>query len=222
MDVNVAALFVAIQAGDHAAVGAMLKQDPTLASQRNDMGLSAVMWACYLRQPEVRDVVLAAGPSLDLFDAIAVGDEAGFQDRLAADPSLAQAWSADGFTALHLAAFFARTECVRGLLAAGADVAAVARNPMSVMPLHSAVAAHALDSVRLLLAAGAPVDAAQHQGWTVLMSAGQHGDLELAELLLERGADPTLRAEDGRTAIDLAEAHGHRALADRLRSARGA
>ena len=42
-------------------------------------------------------------------------------------------------------------------------------------------------------------------GWTPLHSAAQSGRIELARLLLDRGADPSLRSDDGATPLDLAE-----------------
>ena len=57
---------------------------------------------------------------------------------LEAESEAAKSWSADGFTALHFAAFFNHAEIARDLIRHGADVAAVARNPMKVTPLHSA------------------------------------------------------------------------------------
>ena len=49
-----------------------------------------------------------------------------------------------------------------------------------------------------------------------LHAAARNGNVELAELLLERGADATLAAEDGRTAATIAREAGHEQLADSL------
>jgi ankyrin repeat protein len=42
------------------------------------------------------------------------------------------------------------------------------------------------------------------------------GQLELAKLLLDRGADPQARTEDGRTALALAQGAGHAELVELL------
>jgi ankyrin repeat protein len=73
----------------------------------------------------------------------------------------------------------------------------------------------------MLLDHGADVDARQQAGWTALHAAAQHGDTDLAELLLSRGADPRLRSDEGKDAMDLARANGHAALAERLAMAAG-
>ena len=98
-----------------------------------------------------------------------------------------------------------------------ADVNAIARNPMRVAPLHSAVSSRCLDVVRLLLARGASPDAQQQSGFTALMAAGVLGDEVLADMLLARGARLDLKHDDGRTAADMAAEKGHTALAARLR-----
>lgn len=209
--------FTAIRAGDVATVDRMLRERPVLALARNASGHSAVTWACYARQAEVRDRLLAERPALDLFESAAVGDLASVRAHLARDPEGVRAFSHDGFTALHLAAYFAQPDVVGALLGAGADPAAVATNGSLLQPLHSAAAAHDLASVSALLERGAPVDARQAGGYTALMAAAQHDDRALAERLLAAGADPDARSDDGRAAADMADERAHHALAAWLR-----
>ena len=151
-------------------------------------GVSAVLWARYRSQPDVVDALLAADPVLDVFDAAALGRLDRLAELVDADPDQANAWSADGFTPVGLAAFFGHPEAVRFLIERGADVHAVARNPMRVQPLHAATAARSVESVRLILEAGADPDAEQQEGWTALMAARRHGDDEIVDLLLAHGA----------------------------------
>ncbi|HTR98041.1 MAG TPA: ankyrin repeat domain-containing protein, partial [Candidatus Acidoferrales bacterium] len=146
----------------------------------------------------------------------AAGEEPRALALLERDASLAHAWSADGFTALHLAAFFDRPALAARLLALHADPRAEARNATRVAPLHSAAASRSLATVRALIAAGADVNARQSGGFTALMSAAQAGDAALAEALLAAGADPSLATDDGRTAASLARAAGHAGLAAKL------
>jgi uncharacterized protein len=183
------ALFDAIAAGDVEQVRTLLQDDPSLAGARcPDSGVSAVLSARYRQRMDLVEAVLEAGPELDVFDAAALGRVDRLRQLLDDDPGAAGAWSTDGFTPLHLAAFFAQPAAVALLLGRGADVGAVARNPMQVQALHSAVAGRDAESVRLLLAAGADPDARQHGGWTPLMAARQHGDAVVERLLLDYGA----------------------------------
>ncbi len=182
-------LFDAIAAGDTDRVRDLLRRDPSLAGARSpDTGVSAVLSARYRQRMDVVEAVLEAGPELDVFDAAGVGRVDRLRQLLDEQPEGARAWSADGFTALHLAAFFGHPQAVALLVERGADAGAVARNPMSVQPLHSAVAGRDLESVRLLLAAGADPDARQQGGWTPLMAARQQGDAAIERLLLDYGA----------------------------------
>lgn len=181
-------VFDAIQSGDVERVRAVLRADPAQASRRDGNGVSAVLNAQYRRRADLVEVVLEAGPELDVFDAAALGRSQRLRQLLDEEPDRVRSWSGDGFTPLHLAAFFGQPEAVALLLERGADVAAVARNPMQVQPLHSAVAGRDVESARLLLAAGADPDARQHGGWTPLMAARQHDDGEVERLLLDYGA----------------------------------
>ena len=65
-----------------------------------------------------------------------------------------------------------------------------------------------LEAVRILLDHGADmnaVDTTQEttRGGTALSNACAEGYVEIARLLLERGADPTIPDKDGRVALDL-------------------
>jgi uncharacterized protein len=184
-------LFEAIAARDEDALRDELERDPESAGARNAEGLSPVLYALYNGRAELVDSILDANPSLDVFDAAAVGRTRGLEELLDAEPELAAAWSADGFTALHLAAFFGQEDAAKLLLERGAAPDIVARNATIVVtPLHSAAAGAHSGIVKLLLAAGADPNARQPDGFTALDAAQQNGDDESAEALLAAGATP--------------------------------
>jgi ankyrin repeat protein len=190
-----ATIFDSIQAGDIDAVRAAIKDDPGAASARDDSGRSAVRAALYVHKQDVADALLEASPELDVFDAAAVGDVDRLTELLDGDPELLGAWSEDGYTPLHFAAYFKRGAAVRLLLDRGADVGAVARNDMEVQPLHSAIAADSREIVAALLLAGADVNARQAGGYTPLMAAEeQEKEGEMVRLLLDHGAEETAQA----------------------------
>jgi ankyrin repeat protein len=198
-------LHAAIAAGDEEAVRGLVDARPELAGERNAAGLSPVLQALYNGKRDLVDVLLDANPALDVFDAAAVGRVRGLEELLAGDAELARAWSPDGFTALHYAAFFGEEQSARLLLENGAEVGLVARNEnIHVTPLHSAAAGGHAEIVRLLLEHGADPNAAQDGGATPLHSAAQNDDRESVEALLEAGADPTLATDEGKRPADLA------------------
>jgi ankyrin repeat protein len=210
-------LIAAVTTGDAARVASIVADDPALASTRDDAGISALMLSRYRSNREVTDTLLAADPELDVFEAAALGYLDRLRERLIDTPQDLDALSADGYTALHFAAFFAKPEAARILIDAGASVATVAQNGMRVQPLHSAAAGHQIEICRLLLAAGAEVDARQAGGFTPLHEASQNGDPEMVELFLSAGADPLATTDDGKTAARLAEEANHPDVARRLR-----
>lgn len=214
------AFLAAVKTGDATAVADLLATDPSLASLHDHDGLSAVMVARYwsFRRTGVVDLLLDARgeATLDVFEAAATGRLARVAELLDEDPSRARAWSVDGFTALHLAAFFGAEPVADLLLAYGADPDVPARNAQGVHPLHSAVAGASFAIARLLVDAGADVDAAQTGGFRPIHAAAQNGDDLTVDLLLHAGARLDLTTDDGRTADVLAAAAGHAALAARL------
>lgn len=210
-------IFEAIESGDVARVRELVAAEPAVASVRGADGVSVLLQARYRFQLEIVDALLAAAPDLDVFETAALGQTERLRELLDADSALAHAWSADGFTPLHLAAFFGHEQGARLLLERGADPQAVARNPLRVQPLHSAAAGSHAEIVGALLEAGADPNARQEGGFVPLHAAGQNGDAETARLLLAHGADPELPTADGKTAADFARAAGHAELAQSLR-----
>lgn len=161
---------------------------------------------------------VAADPSLAIFAAAMTGNTAELEPLVAGDRSLLSAHSPDGWTPLHLAAHFGRTEAVRVLLNKGAGVNARSTNPMRNTPLHAAAAGRATDAARLLVEHGADVNAHQHAGWAALHAAAQTGDVELARLLIENGADVNVRADNQQRPLDLALTKGQQAMVEFLES----
>ena len=151
--------------------------------------MSEIRHALYRGDRAAVETLIARGHEVNGFDAAALGDLERIREHLAADPSLVDAWSADGFTALHFAAYLGGADSVRALLAAGAECSAVARNDMRVQPLHSAAASGDVDACRALLEAGADPNAEQHGGFRPLDEALITENAPLAALLRERGAE---------------------------------
>lgn len=210
-------LIDAVTADDAARVAELVTADPGLASTRDRDGVSALMLSRYRSDRATTDALLAADPELDVFEATTLGYIDRLRERLDEDPARAMAFSADGFTALHLAAFFGKTEAARTLIDAGSVVGIYSRNDLWVQPLHSAAAGRHHEVCRLLIAAGADVNAKQRHGFTPLHTAAQHGDDEQVELLLSAGADPSTQTEGGQTPAQTADAARHVDIARRLR-----
>ena len=209
-------VIAAVEAGDAEKLKKSLQEDPSLASARDANGMSALMHALYRRRSDLVDLLESANPDLNIFEAAALGNTNRVSEILDRDPGAARSWSSDGFTALHFAAFFGRAAVAQTLIRHGADVAAVARNPMKVMPLHSAAAAHSSEIVRLLVKNGAPPNVSQEGGWVPLYQAAQTGDKEMVKALLEYGADPQVRSASGKTPAEMAQAKGHEEIVQLL------
>jgi uncharacterized protein len=146
----VSTIFELIDAGDAQGVRALLAADPATAAEHDDQGLTALMRAAY-RGGDVFDAVRAAKPPLEPFDRIIVGESEGLPSP--------DAWTPDGFTPLHIAAFAHNVEAARALLEAGADPNVIATASFArVTPLGTCAFAGATDVAELLLAHGADPD----------------------------------------------------------------
>lgn len=181
-------LWLAICEGDHAAVEAIVEERPDLARARTDEGLPWTLAAVYRGHPGVADLLLRHGAELDAFTAAALGradqlavlldrGEAGLQDL-----------SPDGWTPLHLAAFFGNRETAEMLIDRGADTAARSRNEIGNTPLHAAVAGGRALLVELLVERGADVNAVANGLRPLDIAAGRE-DQEMVGYLVAHGAE---------------------------------
>src|SRR5580700_10059760 len=162
--------------------------------------------------------LVEADPSLAIFAASILGETEQIEKLVSSNRSLVSGLSSDGWTPLHLAAFFGKDDAARSLLNKGAPVDARSTNAMQNTPLHAAAAGKHAAVVKLLIERGASVNARQHGGWTALHAAAQNGDVEMARALVDAGADVQSRAENNQTPLDLALTKAQQAMVDYLES----
>jgi ankyrin repeat protein len=197
-------------------VAELLAADPALALARAAGGETLVLHACYLGAPELVPVLLA-GRAPDACEAAALGDVAALRTALEDDDDARVRRSSDGWTPLHLAAFFGRDEAAALLIDHGAPINGHATNATRNTPLHAALAgAVSATLVRRLVMAGASVTARDAHGATPLHLAASRGAEPLCDLLLARGADPGARTAEGATPGQMATDRGFPALGERL------
>jgi uncharacterized protein len=161
-----------VKAGELGKVRAVLGENFLLASQRLANGESPLMAALYRGHHDVVDAIIDAGAEIDVFAAAATGRLDDLR-RTASDATV-NSYAYDGWTPLHLAAFFGHEEAAQLLLEAGADVHAVSRNGLTNTPLHAATAGKHEDVALLLLENGARSDVVDAGGYTPLQIATQN------------------------------------------------
>jgi uncharacterized protein len=175
----------------------LLREQPQLASATNAQGVSMLMLSLYHGTPEATAALIAAGAPIGPLEAAALGQ---VEQLEGADLSVR---AGDGFTTLHLAAYFGGADAVRAILARGANPDADAVNAFQLRPIHSAVAVSDIESARVLLQAGADPNVHQRGGYTPLHTAAHAEHFELARLLLEHGADCNLADDEGKIPRDM-------------------
>ena len=176
--VEIEALIEAAKAGDEARVRTIAAGHPQVVLQRLPSGESPLMAALYRGHHGVVATLVQLGAELDVFAAAALGNV----DSLTRDleqPGAANAYAYDGWTPLHLAAFFGQVEAAGILVQAGADLESVSRNSLKNTPLHAAAAGKHESVAILLLDCGANPHAIDAGGYTAQKIAEENGLAEV-------------------------------------------
>jgi ankyrin repeat protein len=192
----------------------LLAAEPAAIALRAASGETPLMAALYRGHQDVVAVLVEAGAPFDIFAGAALGRIDVVEARLALSPAAANSYAYDGWTPLHLAAFFGHTATAERLLGAGANLAAVSRNSLRNTPLHAAVAGGHVDGSLLLIERGAPVNVADAGGHTPLHIAAEAGYVPIVKALLDRGADAHAVDADDRTPPARAAARNHTEVID--------
>lgn len=184
--------FTAVQRDDGETIKALLRQgfDP---NTRNAKGEGALVLALQ------RD-------SLRAFQALLTAQNLDVEVRNSHDES-----------PLMLAAIKGNLDAVKALVARDADV-----NKTGWTPLHYAAAgtqAQQSAIIALLLEQHAYIDAASPNGTTPLMMAAQYGTQAGMQLLLDEGADPSLKNQLGLSAYEFALRANRQEVADIIAAA---
>ena len=183
---------------------------------RSDNSETLYLYCLYRGKAKCTDALAKRG-GLTLHEAAAAGDAARVAACAKDAPWSLQSLSADGWTALHLAAFLGRDEAVLRLLDLGSDARQWGRAFDSNLPLHAACAGHKLGKAafaKLIAATGDPNVAVK--GYTPLMIAAGNDFVDAVDALLDAGADRSLKTPDNKTAADFARERGHAELAAKL------
>lgn len=236
-------LVEAAKAERWADVQVLLKSRRTDVNVAQADGATALAWAAYWDETDTAKRLLRAGADVDAANdygvtplSLACSNRSLTMVELlldrGADPELAL-WN--GVTPLMTAAKTGQVGIVRALLKESADVSkAEPRRGQSA--LMWAIAFGNPDAARVLIEAGADIDArtirlnenydpmtieaytknvpgTAQGGYTPLMFAARQGDLETANLLLDRGADLNVESAVDGSALIIATAAGHEKLA---------
>jgi ankyrin len=193
------ALMAVARTGNIAAARLLLRHGADVNATENWGGQTALMWAAARQHPEMVEFLIENGAEVDK-RAI----DRNWERRVTAEPRVKEMLTG-GFTPLLYAVREDCLDCVKKLLDAGADINKP--DPDNVSPLVLALLNMRYDVARYLIEQGADVNQWDYWGRTPLYAAADmnilpasaRGDLppleevtglDIARLLLEKGADP--------------------------------
>lgn len=162
----------------YAEIASFLLASGARPDDRDDKGMTALMWASGQGSPVIVRLLLASRADVNLKDA-------------------------NGMTALMFAANFSQRESVEALIGAGAKVNEQDGSGWSPL-LHAIKGAFEPGVVNYLISKGAMVSLKAEGGWTPLMEAATGGKPEIVRALVKAKAEVNAKSGEGRTALGYA------------------
>jgi uncharacterized protein len=191
--------------GDLEAAAALIAAGADVNAKEQWGGQSALMWAAAQKQPDMIKLLIAHGADVD-----ARGKIRDWERKVIKEPR-PKDMNQGGFTPLLYAAREGCIECAKELVAGGANLNLT--DPQRVTPLNLALLNLHFDLAAYLIDAGADIDKWDLYGRTplylaadmntlpvmgngamvVLPSMDRHTGLDIARVLLEKGANPNIQ-----------------------------
>ena len=190
-------LYDALRAGDAKFAAAVLAAGADVGAPL-DHGSTAISIAVVRKDPALVAAVLAAHPDLTVPDA-------------------------SGMPILNAACRQGVSGDIAELLIdAGASIDTPSPDDVGSLPIHECAYSGSTDAIDVLIAHGVDVNQLQAAySATPLIVAAWQGHADLVQHLLDEGADPTLKTENGATARKWALVGGHQDVADLLANVGG-
>ncbi|XP_040118484.1 ankyrin repeat domain-containing protein 55 isoform X2 [Oryx dammah] len=186
-EVDLAMVYQAASNGDVSALTAVIREDPSILECCDSEGCTPLMHAVSGRQVDTVKLLLKMGASINTQDAY-------------------------GRTSLCLATYLGWLEGCVSLLRNGAKHNIPDKNGR--LPLHAATAEPDVRLLRVLVQQSnlSEINHQDNEGMTALHWAAFHNRPQHTQMLLKKGADPTLVDKDFKTALHWAVQSGNRML----------
>ncbi|PFH63349.1 hypothetical protein XA68_13806 [Ophiocordyceps unilateralis] len=207
-------LHTAARLGQVAKAEALLQTDPKLSRCKDGDGRYPIHWAASSNALDIV-VLLANQASFDpdvqdgsgwspLMISASVPDSEPVLKLLLQKGADVNEKNNSSQTALHFVASKKNLDVARLLLGANPSASSRVCDNRGQYPIHRAAAAGSVPMVRLLLQNRSPISPIDIEGFTPLHHAIAEGHGDVAVVLLEEGADFTIKNSDGELALDLA------------------
>ncbi len=224
-EINAKGYYKAIEAEDLAAIRTFFQTDldPNMLNEKGDTPLTFALSCCELKTirvvAEKTDVNLRdKSGNTPLYLALTKHKKEFFDFFMGKNPDV-NVPGKDDRTVLHIAAARDDLDLIKTFIERGANVNAIDKDNLNIPMIDSCIGDRPqAEAIRLFLSKGADINQQGKNKATCLIYVAAGGHADLAAELLQAGADPKLKDEDGMTALDWAVKTKHPEVAAVLKA----
>jgi len=180
---------------------------PALVNKKDENGFTPAMWAAMKGHGEILELLRKSGADVNIFHYAVTGDTRNVEKILNRNTKLSNKRNKDGYTPLHLAAAFGKTNMVKLLINRGANIKAKTKE--GITPLYSAASSGKVKILDLLIKKGADPNSRNKHGKTPLFAAVESGNGRVVAFLIKNGVNINLKDKYGNTPYTIARKYGN-------------
>lgn len=192
-----------IKNGDQSMVIDYLRQEPMLMLSKDNEGRSLFYYAIAYERFDIIEFFISKNYQPDLIEYACLGSTEKVVKTINDQPEQMHTYSPDGWSILHIAAYYGHVSLLIKLIDLGMDIHTISKNAHRQEAIHSASAGNQKKAISCLLKHGAKIDGNGAHNSPLHISL-KNKEYDIIKLLVKNGANIFAKDKEQKSAVDYA------------------